>query len=225
MKANWTRDEAIPGLDIVLSHQNEKSEYAPNNHNIEQLSDYCADCLLFLPLFNTIRLEIRQEYNGNYQNLFGGINNNPQDARIGTIFFSLYSEFEDALDRLHTIAEAIRRCEPCYKGIPFGAPPEADGFQEGAFLAHLHRYTEAAYQAEREMQYTSCEICGIIAEGIYGVAAAHFIELHLLIDPADYMPDQKLNADDFIAVCPNCHRILHHTRPWLDRAACDTILA
>lgn len=57
-------------------------------------------------------------------------------------------------------------------------------------------------------QGTTCKICGINLNDIYGEEIANsYIEVHH-IKPL-YLGEQEVNIDDLVTVCPNCHKMLH----------------
>lgn len=144
---------------------------------------------------------------------------------IGKMFDIVYNEYKDKLNELHQIAQAIHRCESLFTDMAFGADIETEGFPEGAILSHLHRNWEKEFGKKHLEKVPQCEICCIRPQHIYvGSEKISFLEVHLLIPPTEYSPDTTLKRDDFITVCPNCHRVLHQTRPWLSREHCTNIL-
>jgi 5-methylcytosine-specific restriction protein A len=146
-------------------------------------------------------------------------------ANIGMLFFKVYDEYRYRMDELHNIAQTIRRCESVLNEMNFGADIEAEGFPEGAILSHLHRNWEKQYGKKHIEKVFECEICCIRPQHIYvGGESIPFLEAHLLAPLTEYGPNVTFNRDDFIAVCPNCHRVLHQTRPWLSREQCENIL-
>lgn len=99
------------------------------------------------------------------------------------------------------------------------------GFPEGAILSHLHRNWEKQYGQKYIEKVFECEICCIRPKHIYvGGESISFLEAHLFVPLTEYGPNKTFKRNDFIAVCPNCHRVLHQTRPWMSREQCKNIL-
>jgi 5-methylcytosine-specific restriction protein A len=147
------------------------------------------------------------------------------DASIGDIFYEVYEEFKDHKEKLHNIAQSIRRCTELARNILFADESEMNGFCEGALLAHMHLYLEKQFGDDRSNDVVRCHICSINCQHIYNKPSnGGFLQPHLLIPPERYESDIKLTKKDFITVCPNCHIVLHQTRPWVSAEYSRTIL-
>ncbi len=59
----------------------------------------------------------------------------------------------------------------------------------------------------------SCSICGFSFEEKYGPIGRDFIEAHHTIPIATLSEKTRMLAKDLIAVCSNCHRMLHRANP------------
>lgn len=223
MRASWTRDEVILGLDVLYSCRD--IPLTMENLSIIDLSQ----------LLNRLPIIDNRKKGETFRNTAGvrrqlltfewSLKNNRADPHVGEMFFTVYNEYKDRFNELHCIAQAIRRCETMLNDMTFGANVETDGFPEGAILSHLHRNWEKQYGKKYIENVHECEICGIRPRHIYvGSETISFLEPHLLLPLTEYGSETTIKMDDFIAVCPNCHHVLHQTRPWVSREQCENIL-
>ena len=60
-----------------------------------------------------------------------------------------------------------------------------------------------------------CEICGISFKDKYGEIGEGFIEAHHIFPISELTEETETRLEDLILVCCNCHKIIHHKRPWL----------
>ena len=58
-----------------------------------------------------------------------------------------------------------------------------------------------------------CDVCGFDFAVAYGELGKGFIEAHHVKSLADMQPGDKTNLEDLVAVCSNCHRMLHRSYP------------
>jgi 5-methylcytosine-specific restriction protein A len=223
MRVKWTRDEVILGLDVLFSEQGKT--LSMDSPAIIELSE-------FLNKFPLVPYGKRPD---TFRNVSGvrrqivtfdwSIKNSVDAPHVGDIFYEVYNEFKDSKDKLHNIAQAIRKCVNLVENIYFADKSEMDGFCEGALLGHLHRYLERQYGNLKEFDEIRCYICFIKPQHIYNISSnIAFLQPHLLIPPENYEPDLKPNKKDFILVCPNCHTMLHQIRPWISVENVKTIL-
>jgi 5-methylcytosine-specific restriction protein A len=223
MRANWTRDEVILGLDVLFSV--DITALTLDSTVIVDLSEL----LRRLPI---IPAKDREEY---FRNPAGvrrqlltfawSLKKEIKAAHVGGQFYRVYYEYKNNLDELHRIAQAIRRCESATLSMQFGDTSEANGFPEGAILSHIHRNIEGKYTEKCRDTLTECEVCGLRPTGIYvGMGNGSILGKHFLVPPTELDPEAKQDAADFITVCPNCHQSLHIIRPWRGRKDCESIL-
>lgn len=93
----------------------------------------------------------------------------------------------------------------------------ADEFIEGA----LFQVTVNAYERNKkardkaiEIHGLNCQVCDLNFEKVYGVLGTGFIHVHHVVDLATISTDYKVNPEtDLMPVCPNCHAMLHKTKP------------
>lgn len=223
MRASWTRDEVILGLDVLFSQNCEK--LYKSNPTIIELSE----------LLNRLPIIRQNDKYESFRNVAGlssmlrkfwlGLTNRNQKFMVGELFYVVYSEYKDNLNELHKIAQAIRRCESLVISIPFGDKAESEGFPEGAILSHVHRHIEARFAEQCTDILAECMVCRLRPGGIYAdMGSSTILGKHLLIAPTELDPGAKYGTNDFVTVCPNCHRALHVIRPWRGRQNYENIL-
>lgn len=62
----------------------------------------------------------------------------------------------------------------------------------------------------------SCFVCGFNFEKIYGAIGVGFIHVHHILDLAQVAKEYIVDpVEDLRPVCPNCHSMLHRTKPAL----------
>jgi hypothetical protein len=64
-----------------------------------------------------------------------------------------------------------------------------------------------------------CEACDFDFSTKYGSAGDGFIEVHHKVPVCELTRGATTKVSDLALVCSNCHRILHHRRPWLSISA------
>ncbi|WP_207642477.1 hypothetical protein [Desulfosporosinus sp. I2] len=223
MRASWTRDEVILGLDVLFSHG--RRHLSMDSEAIIDLSN----------LLNRLPIIPIAKRNDTFRNTAGvssqlsrflwSLKYNEKHANIGRIFTIIYEEYKERPGELHEIAQAIRRNESVIRQVGFGASEEADGFPEGAILCHLHRHLEHQQGFQFKNRVAQCAICCVRVDHIYGsLPNVQFLEPHLLVPPTEISPDMTYVEEYFIMVCPNCHSILHQIRPWRNRKTYVNIL-
>lgn len=59
-----------------------------------------------------------------------------------------------------------------------------------------------------------CQACDLLFEEFYGDLGAGFIHVHHLTPVSEITEEYEVNpATDLVPVCPNCHAMIHSTRP------------
>lgn len=96
-------------------------------------------------------------------------------------------------------------------------------FPEGRKIERKHTSRErnrklveaakARFKAEHGRLF--CEACEFDFQESYGRAGINFIEAHHTIPVSKLKSGAVTKLSDVALVCSNCHRILHHRRPWL----------
>jgi hypothetical protein len=141
----------------------------------------------------------------------------------------------DNLRRLLSTALALQDSDSAERGPDdSGAARPADGPQGNAETSQqefneARRLSRERYffarnrslaRAAKRAQGTACKICGFSFETVYGPLGRDFIEVHHLDQLAEraeweWSDELRTSLDRVLVVCPNCHRMLHKTRPAL----------
>jgi hypothetical protein len=147
-----------------------------------------------------------------------------RSPEISEDVFDTYLKYKRNPAHLLAVADAITACRELYTELPFGNKEEQMDFPEGALLGHLHRCCEQRDGAP-SMAPSACEMCGMTAAAYPITQQVVLIEPHLLAPPESMRPGDRYSKNQFIYVCPNCHKVLHQLRPWRgDKAACQELL-
>lgn len=84
---------------------------------------------------------------------------------------------------------------------------------------------EAKARAGGAAQGLACRACGFDFERTYGELGMGFIEIHHGVALATYADEGgATRIEDLVAVCSNCHRMLHRRRPWLTVSGLTSLL-
>lgn len=223
MSVTWSRDEVILTTACVL--ENEDDTLSRSSPAIIALSEI-LNALPIVP--NGKRNETFRTPSGLAAQIWflrTSDETGERNSHIRQDFFDTYRKYKENPTFIISLANTIKACTEMYTQIPFGCREETEEFPEGALLGHLHRYFEQR-DGGSVPEDARCEICGISATTLYvGGKDIHFTQSHLLAAPESMRPDGTYNKNDFIQVCPNCHRVLHQLRPWrADRGDCQAIL-
>lgn len=62
-----------------------------------------------------------------------------------------------------------------------------------------------------------CEACGMNFYDVYGEYGKDFIEVHHTIPVSELSENSTTQLSDLVLLCSNCHRMVHHRRPWLKK--------
>ena len=94
-----------------------------------------------------------------------------------------------------------------------------DSMFEGAIKevkVNSYERNKAARKKCIEKYGYKCSVCSFDFESNYGEIGKEFIHVHHKIPLADIRKEYKLNpTEDLVPVCPNCHAMLHRTKPAL----------
>jgi len=222
MNARWTRDEVILGLDVLFSTGGKN--LSQESEAIVELSD----------LLNSLPLIPPSERGETFRNPAGirrqlltfewGLRKGKKPAHVGEMFFTVFNEVGRNKSELQKVAQAIRRSWVFVKEISLFRPFEKNLFPEGIILYTLHRYLEHHWGVRFSKEHPHCSLCAINPESVYILGDdAMFLEPHLLTPPQDMEPEMRFSENDFVIVCPNCHKFLHLLRPWRSRPRCEHV--
>jgi hypothetical protein len=121
-------------------------------------------------------------------------------------FRYISDEVANTLDALISVADGT-----------FADPSEEAWDTEGRSLLRRHVTKERSAKLIRvfKAQLTdySCAVCGFSFQRAYGTLGAGFIEAHHTTPIATLTEQTKMSVSDLIAVCSNCHRMLHRSNP------------
>lgn len=95
--------------------------------------------------------------------------------------------------------------------------------KEGRVLLKKHLFKERSTKLvslfKKSLSSFNCCICEFNFENNYGPIGREFIEVHHTKPVASLKENEIVSIDDLIAVCSNCHRMLHRNNPpsdWLE---------
>lgn len=95
----------------------------------------------------------------------------------------------------------------------FSDPAEPYMATEGTkkLKTHLRRERSKALikRFKAQLDSFSCVVCGFEFEKTYGELGVNFIEAHHKIPVSSLEPGAQTSLNDLVAVCSNCHRMLH----------------
>ncbi|MEX1254606.1 MAG: EVE domain-containing protein [Dehalococcoidia bacterium] len=108
--------------------------------------------------------------------------------------------------------------------LPSSAAADYDTpeFSEGRLAERKHQTRErndrVAVAKKRDVLgrggCLGCEVCGFDFPSAYGTLGAGS-EVHHLVPVSAWPPgERKTRLEDLAVVCSNCHRMLHHMKPW-----------
>lgn len=216
----WTRDELILALDLYF-RVNPRSTSHRNPEIIE-----LSLLLNSLPIHSeALRGVVFRNPQGVYMKLCNFWHLDPDNPGEGLkdgshLGEDVWNEFKDDRNRLNATANQIRSnyqyIEPTM--IEGG---EDETFQEGRVVTMLHKRFERNGSAPKQkkkqvMEKTgklACEVCGFDFKERYGEIGDGFAECHHVVPVSELNGTQKTRLKDLAIVCPNCHRMLHRSRP------------
>ena len=220
----WQRDELILALDLYF--RLEPGQIHGRNELIVDLSE----------VLNTLPIHPPEQRNRKFRNANGvglKLSNflaiDPEYEgkgmkRYGKLDQKIFLEFQNDQDRLHQIAEKIKRTiedEDVVHKL-YLMDEEEDRLplwevKEGKVLYKLHKYRERnqTIVKEKKEQFFKdhkalfCEACTFDFERKYGELGKGYIECHHRFPLAENTIEQVTALADLAFVCANCHRMLH----------------
>lgn len=92
--------------------------------------------------------------------------------------------------------------------------------EEGRLVLRQHLTKERSNKLisafKRALASYNCQVCGFNFKETYGDIGRGFIEAHHTKPVSSLNEKERISTRDLIAVCSNCHRILHRKNPPLD---------
>ncbi len=119
-----------------------------------------------------------------------------------------YNLTEEQFNRITKLAPLV---------VPEPSPRE---WEEGGRSRALHERSEllraggAVAAFKNGLTSFDCAVCGFDFEETYGIIGKGFIECHHNRPISNMRPGDKTKLSDLVAVCSNCHRMLHR-EPWI----------
>ena len=108
-----------------------------------------------------------------------------------------------------------------------------DSFPEGMEKLKIHKSRERNYKLIEKKKTIFkiahngklfCEACGLNFEDVYGEYGKDFIEVHHTVPISESTENRKTQMQDLVLLCSNCHRMVHHRRPWLKKEELQELL-
>ena len=172
-------------FDILFKDNNEKNENKNINENIR----------------NRFNSELQKEVN----NLIGNNNFTNEELKSITKFYS-----QNILSDENIMKDIYKDTNIDYKKIM----DDYEIKEEKRLKNHVAfegRLTNSDKNNLKEILGYRCMCCGINLSDIYGKLGNKYIELHHLIPYSELGENETriLKPDDFVVLCPNCHRMIH----------------
>ena len=220
----WSRDELIVTLDFYLRHApsipgKSSSEVSDLSTFLGQLQSKMGGVIpekfrnrngVYMKLMNFRRLD--PTYDGK-----GLERGNKDEEAVWDLYYS-------RRDELRKVADAIRSFVSLDE-VP-STESTADYYEgeEGRVLTRIHRYRErdtGLVRRKKEITMKECgtlvcEVCDFNFESVYGDRGRGFMECHHRKPLSELSLSGELTTiADLSLICPNCHRMIHKSRPWL----------
>lgn len=138
---------------------------------------------------------------------------------------AVWEHYADDMSRVEAEAREIRRAlADAEQHESSGADDDDYEVDESAIKIVAHRRRERDQglvhrkrrQVLRRTGALACEACGFDSKAKWGVEG--IIECHHLLPVSELEPGHKTRLADVRLLCPNCHRLVHSRRPWLEWA-------
>ncbi len=122
--------------------------------------------------------------------------------------------------------KSLLRIGPCWYAsddevgslLPEELAPAEDMIEGAAKSVSVNSYErnpEARAQCLAHHGYT-CRVCSFNFENFYGVVGRNYIHVHHRVPLSEIKSEYVVDpVNDLIPVCPNCHAMIHSTRPAL----------
>jgi 5-methylcytosine-specific restriction protein A len=95
----------------------------------------------------------------------------------------------------------------------------SDALKEGAArTVSVNQYERNAEARRKCIEHHGCRcaVCSFDFEGLYGAIGKGYIHVHHVVPLADIGKEYVVDPiNDLVPICPNCHAMIHSTRPAL----------
>lgn len=226
---DWTWDERVLALDLYLKHKGrpQGGKYHPDVVALSSLLRLAASAR-----YGSISPTFRNE-NGVYTKLMNFQQYDPEFASRGRIGMKhgakddglVWNQYASDPAQCSAVAAAIRA--QIQAGLVDASHTEDEDEEgtdaaEGRILTRVHRGRERSRELVKKKkerfrkQYGRlfCEIC-LIDAALFGIDGMSWFECHHIKPLHTLEPGTKTKLSDLIVACPNCHRLIHASRPWL----------
>lgn len=221
----WSYDEAVLALACYLQLKASRELIGIEHPLVIQLSEELRQ-----------RAEVRARQSRSFRNPSGVTRHlrafehmdRGKQAPVAAMLRRVWQAYVDGILAPAASAEVIRGTQPFVAGaMTSEALPTQDESEEtwpeGAAVWRTHMIRErdrrrarlAKERYQKKHGSLRCEACGFCFEGFYGPAGAGLIECHHDRPLASLQPGEKVSSRDLRLLCANCHRLIHHRRPWL----------
>jgi 5-methylcytosine-specific restriction protein A len=216
---SWTREEVVLAIDLYLNRDGLNS--TPERAELSEL-------LRAWPIENHFAKEdpsFRNEqsvrnklYNLQYLDSEG----RQGREKGGAVTAAVWGDFAGDPLRAGAEAETIRVAMQDLDRDGNGqADTELSADETGVVLVtHMRRERNRRLVQRKKQQVLhatgslACEACGFDSGVQFGIPGV--VDCHHLKPVANLIPGEKTKLADLKLVCPNCHRIIHRRRPWLE---------
>lgn len=191
-----------------------------SNRQIGTLGRAIADFL------NVIPGDTYQDDEGNLQGHFSGWFNMISDGYSRKTGWTLLPEIQKALENLGLVNDGLP--------IEERLPTETQVFDEKSFLKEGKVIQVFVNKYERNQRARiqciealgdKCFACGFDFEQTYGDIAKGFIHVHHIKPLSEIKEEYSVDPEnDLVPLCPNCHAVVHMTRPELTISELKEIL-
>ncbi len=219
----WTRDELILALNLYFRAN--PLHTTNRNPKIRELSDFLNQLSIHTRIPDKERF---RNPNSVYMKLCNFLRLDPDYSGKGLAAGSkvdeeIWNEFASDRDRLARTAWAIRANSGRFSSASIAMAETEDEFPEGIILTRIHRLRETDQRAVREKKRfvqaseegLVCAICDFDFHEAYGEIGYGFAECHDTTPLTYLRAGVKPKLSELLIVCPNCHRMLHRSRPRL----------
>ncbi len=220
MVANWTKDEIVLACDLVSN--NDWKGMRADDQRAQQLSELLRSASIH-PFAD--RSEVFRSPDSVRRKTFDIATQHPaysgKPTKGNKLDRIVLFEFLAEPLHMHEVANAIRAALAPGSISRLRDEGETEAW-EGSVLMTQHLVRERnprlrrdkLEQARRLGQRPNCEVCGFDFERTYGALGKDYIEVHHRL-PLHASGPRVTRLADLALLCSNCHRMIHHSAPWL----------
>jgi 5-methylcytosine-specific restriction protein A len=230
----WSRDELIIALEFYLRHT--PSIPAQGSVEVSDLSDFLNR--LGQKLGGRTSPTYRNS-NGVYLKMMNLRRFDPDYSGRGMqrgnkVEQEVWNRYASKPKELLRIVEGIRSLVESENPLPFPVLSSEDEVEaeEGQVFTRMHQYRERDKKLVKRKKDSvfkdtgclRCEACAFDFSLRYGEHGTGFIECHHTKPVSELKRGERTKLSDLSLVCSNCHRMIHHSRPWLSVSQLREIL-